>query len=124
MKIELDHESENIAKIIETGTYTDLPDGVTKEDVQTVLTRFNQIFQAFEVGTLIAYLAIKVGGPIETMSGLIEIMVDDMGWDKFTEFTTSMGISYDETIEAYKAEQMKQETELSLEDEVDAPLEQ
>lgn len=118
MKIELDHESENIEEIIETGTYTDLPEGVTKEDVQATLTRFNQTFQAFEVGTLIAYLATKIGEEIQTMSRVMEIMVADMGYDKFLEFTTSMGDSYDETVEAYKAEQATQEAEQALEGDV------
>lgn len=130
MKIELNHDLEDIAEIIATGSYTDLPDGVTVEDIQDMLSKFNKTFHAFEVGTLIAYLSIKSGGKITTMSGLMEFMVDDMGYENLNEFTTMMTASFDETVEAYNAEHEKQEAEEALEGDVgdvgdvDAPIEQ
>ena len=105
MKIELNHELEDITEILETGKFTDIPEGVELQEIKDTLLSFNGIFQAFEVGTLVAYLSTSVDEEIGTMSKLMEVMVGQLGWEKFANFYGAMNNSYQETIEQYKKEQ-------------------
>ena len=43
----------------------------------------------------------------------MEIMVNDLGWDKFTNFSDAMKASYDESVEEYKKQMEAQMQEAS-----------
>ena len=102
MKVKFNNESDDILEIFEQGEYTDLQEGESIEEAKEMFRNFNDIFQAFEIGTLVAYLGIKHGSKIETVSLLIEFMVEDLGYKKFKIYYTEMKEVFDQTIEEYK----------------------
>jgi len=106
MKIELNHELENINDIIDgMKIITETSDDINEDEIKNTLKKFNDVFQAFDVGMLVTYLSIKKEYKIDKVSEAIQEIVNDLGWKNFLTFFDVIDASFKKTIEEYEAQQ-------------------
>jgi len=97
MKIELNHELDDIEQIIEEALITD--DTSDINEVKESLRRFNTAFQAFEVGIFVGYVGIVKGEPITKMSEIIQEIINRDGYQVFTELLEMIEVPYLKEVE-------------------------
>jgi len=112
MKIELNHELDNINDIIdEMKIIPSTTDDMDEDEIKNTLKKFNDVFQAFDVGMLVTYLSIKKEYKIDKVSEAIQEIVNDLGWKNFFSFFEVIDASFKKTIEEYEAQQKEPITE-------------
>ena len=88
MKIEFNHEEENLEKIMSECVITDKDVDATDEEIRTEVANFSKYIQGFDVGVFISFVSILDDREITKVSELVESTVNQLGYEKFIHFST------------------------------------
>lgn len=114
MKVKFNHEYENIDELVENVEITDLPEGVEEGDVKSEILTYSMNIQNFHLGLLVEYFNLRDGVQMTRVSEFVETIVNDLGWEKFQEFSQSITQSLQEA-----AEELAQEAEAEASEEAE-----
>lgn len=93
MKIKFDHLEEDIGKLFDGVEITEKTVDLTDEEIKEIMKAFADAIVMFDVGVLLQFFNVKNNTPILRISELIIAMIDDMGFEKFSDFTEQISMA-------------------------------
>lgn len=116
MKIEFNHGVEKLDEVMEncvisekTGSEEEYSDATIRQ----ILLDFSYNIQSFYLGVFIEYLNLKNEDvELAKISQLVNVILDDLGWEKFVQLSSSIAASVEEARAEEASEKGNGEPEL------------